>query len=196
METSVLFPSDPDMISEKDLLQLHPFSTFNSRTSRRREVWAIVAMNCDNAIGRKGDMPWHLPEDLRHFKELTMGHPVIMGRKTWESIPKRPLPGRRNIVVSGNPAYHADGAEVFGSIEEAVDACREIPFIIGGAQIYEQSVPFWSKVFITMVDADADDADAFFPALPDADWESTDESEILTSKNGIKYRFLTKIRKQ
>ncbi|MDE6028560.1 MAG: dihydrofolate reductase, partial [Muribaculaceae bacterium] len=96
METSILFPSDPDKISEKDIWQLHPFSTFNSRTSRLKELWAIVATNLSGAIGRKGNLPWHLPEDLRHFKELTMGHPVIMGRKTWESLPKRPLPGRLN----------------------------------------------------------------------------------------------------
>lgn len=195
VETSILFPSDPDKISEKDLLHLLPFSTYNSSTSRHRELWAIVAMNHENAIGRDGDLPWRIPEDMRHFRELTMGHPVIMGRKTWESIPKRPLPGRRNIVVSRNPDYRAEGAEVFSSLEEAVDACRETPFIIGGAQIYEKAVPFCSKIFITSVDASAVDADAFFPPLPQSEWLVTDESEQFISKSGIGYRFLTKIRR-
>ncbi len=195
METSILFPSDPDKISEKDILHLHPFSTYNSNTSRHRELWAIVAMNRESAIGRNGDLPWHIAEDLRHFKELTMGHPVIMGRKTWESLPKRPLPGRRNIVISRNPDYKADSAEVFCSLEAAVDACREVPFIIGGAQIYEKAVPFCSKIFITSVDAPAEDADAFFPPLPDNEWMAVEESEHLLSKSGIGYRFLTKIRR-
>lgn len=195
METSILFPSDPDMISEKDLLQLHPFSTYNSMTSRSRELWAIVATNKEGAIGANGDLPWHLSEDLRHFKELTMAHPVIMGRKTWESLPKRPLPGRRNIVISRNEDYRAEGAEVFGSIEEAVDACREIPFIIGGAQIYKEAIPFCTRVYLTIVDASAEGADAFFPPLPDEDWRIAEESEEMISKNGIGYRFLTKIRK-
>lgn len=176
-------------------MQLHPFSTFNSSTARGREIWGIVAMNGDNAIGCKGDLPWHLPEDLKHFKELTMGHPVIMGRKTWESLPKRPLPGRRNIVVSRNEDYVAEGAEVFKSLEEAVEACREVPFIIGGAQIYKQAVPLMTKVFITMVEADAPEADAFFPSLPTSEWDVTEESEEMISKREVGYRFITKTRR-
>lgn len=195
METSILFPADPDKISEKDLFHLHPFSTFNSSTSRSREIWGIVAMNKDNAIGCAGELPWRVPEDMRHFKELTWGHPVIMGRKTWESIPKRPLPGRRNIVVSRNPDYYAEGAEVFGSLEEAVAACREIPFIIGGAQIYEKAVPLCSKIFITMVDSPAENADAFFPPLRPSDWIVTEESDQFVSKSGLRYKFMTKVRK-
>lgn len=195
METSILFPSDPDKISEKDLLHLHPFSSFNSSTSRGRDVFAVVAMNDENVIGVKGDLPWHLSEDLKHFKELTMGHPVIMGRKTWESIPRRPLPGRRNIVVSRNPDFKADGVEVFNSLEEAVSACREIPFIIGGEQIYKAALPFCSKVYVTMVDARVEAADAFFPELPERDWKVSEESEKLMSKNSIGYRFITYMRK-
>lgn len=196
METSILFPSDPDMITEKDLLNLHPFSTFNSATLRGREIWCIVAMNKDNVIGSKGDLPWHLSEDLRHFKELTMGHPVIMGRKTWESLPKRPLPGRRNMVVSRNPDYKAEGAEVFESLEEAIFNCREIPFIIGGAQIYKAAVALSSRIYLTLIDAPAPDADAFFPELPDSQWSVSDETEEMISKSGIKYRFITLMRKK
>ncbi|MDE6340155.1 MAG: dihydrofolate reductase, partial [Muribaculaceae bacterium] len=90
---------------------------FNSEVARLRSVTAIVAMARDNAIGRAGSLPWRLPEDMAHFKAFTMGHPIIMGRKTWESLPKRPLPGRRNIVVSRSPLYEAEGAEVFPSVE-------------------------------------------------------------------------------
>ena len=195
METSILFPSDPDKISEKDHLQLHPFSIYNSSTSRGRELRAIVAMNREGVIGKAGNLPWHLPEDLRHFKELTMGHPVIMGRKTWESLPKRPLPGRRNIVVSRNPDFHAEGAEVFPSIEEAVEACREVPFIIGGEQIYRAALPFCTRIFITEVDAEVEGADAFFPPLPSQDWDETERGEEMVSKTGMRYRFVTKIKK-
>lgn len=195
METSILFPSDPDKISEKDHLQLHPFSIYNSTTSRGRELRAIVAMNGERVIGKSGELPWHLPEDLRHFKQLTMGHPVIMGRNTWESLPKRPLPGRRNIVVSRNPDFHAEGAEVFSSIEEAVEACREVPFIIGGEQIYRAALPFCNRIFITEVDAEVDTADAFFPPLPSKEWDETERGEEMVSKTGVRYRFVTKIRR-
>ena len=195
METSILFTSDPDKISEKDLFQLHPFSSYNSSTSRGREICAIVAMNFDRVIGVKGDLPWHLSEDLKHFKDLTMGHPVIMGRKTWESLPRRPLPGRRNIVVSRNPEFMAEGAEVFPSVEQAVDACRETPFIIGGAQIYRTMLPFCSKIYVTMVESPVDQADAFFPELPEKEWDKSEESERLISKTGIPYRFVTYLRR-
>lgn len=194
MEISTLFPSDPDKISEKDHLQLHPFSIYNSSTARSREVRAIVAMARENAIGRNGKLPWHLPEDLKHFKELTMGHPIIMGRKTWESLPRRPLPGRRNMVVSRNPDYHAEGAEVFGSVEEAIDACREVPFIIGGAEIYRTSLPFCTKIFVTFVDTEIPDADAFFPDLSLYDWKTIDSSDQMVSASGAGYSFKTFVR--
>ena len=195
MEISILFPSDPDSISEKDLSQIHPYSTYNSQTHRRREVWSVVAMSPRGAIGREGDLPWHLPEDLKHFKELTMGHPVIMGRKTWESLPRRPLPGRRNIVISRNPDYPAEGAEVFESLEAAVEACREIPFVIGGEMIYRLSIPLLTRIYITEVEKEVEDADAFFPTLNEEEWEISDKGDILTSSKGTRYRFLTKLRK-
>ena len=191
---SILFPSDPDMVSEKDLLQLHPFSTYNSETSRTRELWAIVAAGVDRAIGRDGDLPWHLPVDLKHFKELTMGHPVIMGRRTWESLPRRPLPGRRNIVISSNPEYSAEGAELFTSPEEAISVCREIPFIIGGEQLYRAALPFCTRVYMTEVDTLTPDADAFFPELPDAEWRKSEENDKMVSKTGQVYRFVTYMR--
>ena len=106
-------------------------------------ITIIAVVGNDNAIGRRGDLLWHLSEDLRHFKALTMGHPVIMGRKTWESLPKRPLPKRRNIVVTRNPEFVAEGAEVVSSLQEAFDlTVNENPFVMGGGEIYNQSLPF------------------------------------------------------
>lgn len=195
METSILFPSDPYKISEKDILHLHPFSSYNSNTFRSRQVWVIVAMGKGGAIGREGTLPWRLSEDLRHFKDLTMGHPVIMGRKTWESLPKRPLPGRRNIVVSRNPEYKAEGAEVFTSVEEAIESCREIPFIIGGEQIYNAVLPYATRLYLTNVYVTVDGADAFFPVISDKEWDKIEESDTMISSSGLRYSFVTLNRK-
>lgn len=190
METTILFTAVPDIPMDKETNQLLPFSTYNSATLKGRDIRAIVAMNRERVIGKEGDLPWRLPEDLRHFKELTMGHPVVMGRRTWESLPKRPLPGRRNIVVSRNDDYHAEGAEVFGSLEEALEACREVPYIIGGSQIYRAALPVVSSVSLTLVDYPVDGADAFFPDLPEDEWRVTGKTEEMESKSGIRYRFV------
>lgn len=197
MEISYLFPSDSDSISEKDINQTVPFSTFNSTTSRPRRLMAIVAMAKDRAIGLNGSMPWRLPEDLAHFKATTMGHPVIMGRKTWESLPARPLPGRRNIVISRNAGYHAGEVEVFPSVEDAIAACdtAEMPVIIGGAQLYNSALPYCTDIIITEIDTTVPDADTYFPPLSDSDWQMVSVSEPATSKTGFSYRFVTYRRK-
>lgn len=157
---------------------------------------AIVALNSDRVIGRRGDLPWHLSEDLKRFKTLTMGHPVIMGRKTWESLPKRPLPGRQNIVVSRNPEFVAEGAETATSIEEALQLCNDSePFIIGGGSIYTAALPLCSQLMVTEVDMKIDDADTFFPPIDPALWEVTEATDWETSTKGIPYRFLTYTRK-
>ena len=139
----------------------------------------IVARSSNGVIGREGTMPWHLPEDLRHFKETTMGCPVIMGRRTHESI-GRVLPGRRNIVVSRNPAFCAPGCEVVGKIEEAAALCDgcERAFIIGGAQIYRLALPMCKTAWVTEIDAVVDGGDAFFDALPEAFWTRTVLREV------------------
>lgn len=193
MEVSISFPTDRHAIRDKDIHHVRPFSTFNSATARNRPVSAIVAYASDRAIGFKGDIPWRLPEDMAHFKKVTMGHPVIMGRRTWESIPKRPLPGRLNMVVSRNPDYSEEGAEVFGSIEEALAAVvsGEIPFIIGGAEIYKQSLPLCSRVYVTLVDTVVPEADAHFPELSADEWDLIEESPVALSRTGLNYRFLT-----
>lgn len=161
------------------------------------EVNMIVAAGRNGVIGRKGELIWHLPGDLKHFKTLTTGHVVIMGRKTWESLPKKPLPGRRNIVLTRNMNYKANGAETVSSPEEALEkTAGEIPFIIGGEEIYRLFLPYAKRLYLTEVDADCPDADAFLPTgLNDGDWETIEEGPWQTPENPPRFRYLTKIRK-
>lgn len=194
METSILFPADNETLRERDRGGLHPFSAFNSDTFRRRELAVIVAAaDTDGAIGIKGEMIWHLPADLRHFKTLTMGHAVIMGRRTWESLPKGALPGRRNIVVSRNPEFSAPGAETVASLEEAVASCDNdsLPFIIGGGEIYRRAMPMASILYLTRIMAGAPKADTFFPMPDSSEWNLTEESETMTSAEGVPFVFQT-----
>ena len=157
----------------------------------------IVAMAPNGAIGINGEIPWHLPEDLGHFKNTTMGHPIIMGRKTWESLPFKPLKGRKNIVITRNSAFEAPGAEVVTSIDAAISLCAsdESPFIIGGEQIYRQAMPLSEKLIITEVDVIPAEADAFFPEISPEDWTAYETSDWMTSKTGIRYRFVIYTRK-
>ncbi len=138
------------------------------------KIKAIVAMDENRVIGRSGSLPWRLPEDMRRFSALTRGHAVLMGRKTFDSLPPKfkPLPDRRNVVVTKQPDRLAavQGIEVWGSIRECIESyCsgeRALPtdqlWVIGGQQIYEQTLPFWEEVYLTMVQA-KHSGDAFFP---------------------------------
>ena len=158
----------------------------------RPEVNIIVAVAPDLAIGRGGDLLFHVSADLRRFKELTMGHPIIMGRKTFESLPKGALPGRRNIVVSRNSEYSAPGAEVVGSIEDAVSLCHEADkvFIIGGAQIYRRALDLADRLLLTRFDRSLPDADCFFPEISPDGWQSDYCSPwVSDEKSGVAYRF-------
>lgn len=129
------------------------------------EINIIAAVCSDGAIGRGGDLLFHIPADLKRFKALTMGYPIIMGRKTFESFPKGPLPGRRNVVISRRGDYRPEGAEVYATPSAALEACRDAEkvFIIGGGQIYEEFIDMADKLLITDIDAIVDDADTFFP---------------------------------
>lgn len=129
------------------------------------EIRMIAAVCRNGAIGRRGELLFHISGDLRRFKEQTMGWPIIMGRKTFESFPKGPLPGRRNIVISRRSDYAPAGVEVACSVEEALAAVEgtERAYVIGGAEIYRQFMPMASQLDITEIDAAPDDADAFFP---------------------------------
>lgn len=164
-------------------------------------VTIIVAVARDGAIGRRGDLLFHISDDLRRFKRLTMGHPIVMGRKTFESFPKGPLPGRTNIVVTRSGDYDGRGATVAGSLDEAlkIAAAEETGriFIIGGGEIYRQAFGIADALELTAIDAAVDDADTFFPAVKDVDWELTEESEPMTDpKTGISYSFITYVRRR
>lgn len=151
-------------------------------------IWAEAA---DRIIGADGTLPWHLPEDLRQFKERTMGSTVVMGRVTWESLPPkfRPLPGRRNVVVTRQAAYEAPGAEVVSSLEEALKSAGDDDvWVAGGASIYEQALPFADRVVRTRVHVQAD-GDTRAPVL-DAAWTMVardPESGLHKSETGLEY---------
>src|SRR5437762_4260761 len=160
-------------------------------SSPRPVVSLIAAVARNGAIGRGNALLWRLPEDLKHFKRTALGHPLVMGRKTWDSI-GRPLPGRRNIVVTRDPQWQASGAERAGSLDEALALARneERLFVIGGAQIYAQALPIADELVLTEIDAEAPDADTFFPAWDRAAFmrEPGDEHR---SEQGFTYRFVT-----
>ncbi len=133
----------------------------------------IVAWARHGVIGRHGTLPWHLPEDLKHFKKITLGHPIVMGRKTWDSI-GRPLPGRRNIVVTRDRQWCAPGCEAVGGLPEALALCEGVPevFVIGGAQLFAQALPFARRLIVTQINADIE-GDIYFPPIDLARWSRT-----------------------
>lgn len=146
----------------------------------------IVALDRQNGIGVKNQLPWHLPEDLAHFKRLTTGHPILMGRKTFESI-GRPLPQRRNIVISRNPEWRHDGVESAESVAQAMQLIAETGgFIIGGAQIFREAMPLAQRLVVTEIDA-AFPCDTFFPTIDPAQWKETSRQRHHSEKSGLDY---------
>ncbi|MDE5774018.1 MAG: dihydrofolate reductase [Muribaculaceae bacterium] len=159
-----------------------------------KKIVLVAVVAADGGIGKDGDLLWHLPGDLKHFKALTMGAPVIMGRKTWESLPKRPLPGRQNIVITRNALYEASGAECAGSLAEAViKADGERVFVIGGGSIYDEAIDMADMLEITEVADSCEDADTFFPDIDQEVWVLTEDSygRDMKEEQGVMYRFLT-----
>ncbi len=137
----------------------------------------VVAMGMKNEIGFNNELLWHLPKDLKHFKDITSGHPVIMGRKTYESIGK-PLPNRTNIVISRKNDWFEEGILIVGSVKEAIKFAKKIDdhiFIIGGGNIYEQTIGLVDKIEVTLVKADLQ-ADTYFPEIDNKIWKKTDET--------------------
>ncbi len=161
------------------------------------QVNMIYARAANGVIGHNNAMPWHLPEDLAHFKKMTLGHPVIMGRKTWDSLPAkfRPLPGRANVVVTRQADWHAAGAHTAGSLQEALAHCQGATevWIIGGAQIYAQAEPLASRIEVTHI-AREFAGDAFAPELGEQ-WVQI-QHEDHASSNGLTYSFITYVKNQ
>ncbi len=153
-------------------------------------VWAEAR---GGAIGRGGEMPWHLPEDLAHFREVTSGSPVIMGRRTWESLPERfrPLPGRENVVVSRDSEFVAVGAQSVTSLEaalESIDSDASIVWVMGGGQLYRAAMPLADELVVTRIEIDVADADTFAPTIG-PEWKLVDPGLPLVAANGLKYSF-------
>lgn len=192
METTILFPHSDDDRKERAIHQLRPGGAWQAAKPKGPQVAIIVAAGEDGAIGRGGDMIWHLPGDLRQFKKTTLGCPVVMGRRTWESLPRKPLPGRRNIVVSRQPDYPAMGADTAPSLEEALEMCAasERVFVIGGGEIYRQAWPLATELYLTRIFSTCPDADTRVPMPDAAEWSLAEQSESF-EEGGVSYRFET-----
>ncbi|MDD5998038.1 MAG: dihydrofolate reductase [Bacteroidales bacterium] len=155
------------------------------------EISIIVATSKNNVIGRDGGIPWHLSADLKRFKALTTGHPIVMGRRTFESI-GRPLPGRRNIVIS-NSVNAIEECDVIKSVDDLLNdkSLDGMIFIIGGGEIYKQFLPYAKKVYLTEVETEIADGDTFFPELNPMEWiEVGRESHEADEKNDFNYSFV------
>lgn len=156
-------------------------------------VSVIVAVGKNNEIGKDNDIPWYLPADLKYFKKTTVGHPIIMGRKCFESIGKA-LPNRTNIIVSRNPEFYIDECILVHSIAAGLEIAKERgaeeAFIIGGGEIYEQGISLASRIYLTEVDVLVPDADIFFPKINSKDWKLIKEEVCLKDeKNPYNYTF-------
>jgi dihydrofolate reductase len=157
----------------------------------------IVAVSEDLGIGKNNDLLWHLPEDLRRFKKLTLGNTIVMGKRTWESLPRRPLPGRKNVVITDIPNDSFDEAVTAYSIEDALIKCKndnEI-FIIGGGSIYKQFMPIADRLFITHVHKEAE-ADVYFPKIDPKIWKVVEKEEFKPESGGVPYIYVIYERKR
>lgn len=160
--------------------------------NRLPRLTLIVARARNGVIGRGGTLPWRLPEDLAHFKRTTMGHPIVMGRRTWESI-GRPLPGRRSIVVSRDPAFAAAGAEVVTSLDAALKLAGDVPevFVIGGVQLFAEAASRAQRLLVTQIDAEFE-GDTFFPQPDPREWIAVErEQHGPDAKRAFALEFIT-----
>lgn len=160
-------------------------------------VSIVAAVARGGVIGRGNAIPWRIPEDARRFRTLTMGHPVVMGRRTWDSLPDRfrPLPGRRNVVVTRNRDWQAEGAERAGSLADALRTLQGTPqvFVIGGGELYAEALPLGDELLLTEVDADVD-GDTWFPPWDRTAFEESSR-ERYVSETGIPFSFVTYLRR-
>lgn len=152
-------------------------------------VYLVAAVASNGIIGARGKLPWHIPEELKHFKRLTLGHPVIMGRRTWESL-KGPLPQRENIVVTRRQGYEADGAAVASSLEAALAMCigEPVAFVIGGTQLFEESLPLAAGMVLTEIHREYE-GDTWFPKWDRSQWRES-QREAHTAEDGTRFDFV------
>src|SRR5688572_24230712 len=152
-------------------------------------IYLVAAVAANGIIGAKGALPWRLPEDLKHFKRLTMGRPIIMGRRTWESL-KGPLPGRDHIVVTRTPGYEAPGAAVASSLEAALALCLDqaVVFVIGGSRLFAESLPIAAGLVLTEIHKDFE-GDTWFPEYDRSRWKQS-QREAHVAQDGTKFDFV------
>ena len=163
-----------------------------------KTVSIIAAAAENNAIGRRGEIPWHISEDFKYFKRVTSGHPVVMGYMTWVSLPHKPLPKRENIIISIFPMEKPDfdNVRVVSSLEEALE--RDTPsgadeeiFVIGGGYTYAQAMQYADRIYLTRVHTVIEDADTFFPEIPEDEWQCVSASERLyDEQSDVEFEFL------
>lgn len=191
--------SDNDKVRQDDIIEGFDGEIEDEPPMRLALIWA---QSQNRVIGRNNALPWYLPEDLRYFKQVTMGKPIIMGRKTYESI-GRPLPGRTNIVISRNPDLKIDGVRVVASLEAAIDLAEKIcliegteeAIVMGGSQIYELALPHADRLYMTQVHAEVP-GDAYFPAFELASWKELGRENFSASEtNPYDYSFVVLERK-
>jgi len=155
-----------------------------------KQLTLVVAMDAKRGIGIDNKLPWHLPEDLAHFKRVTLGQPIIMGRKTFDSI-GRPLPGRRNIVVTRNRDWHHEGVDAVGSLEEAIALAGDAPAsIIGGAQIFSEALEFADRMIVTHIEREYH-CDTFFPEIDPGKWTATAREPQHSQAQDLDFSFVT-----
>jgi dihydrofolate reductase len=152
------------------------------------EIVLVVAIAQNGVIGKKGAIPWHISEDMKRFKALTIGHTVVMGRKTWDSLPRKPLPGRINVVVTRQEGWQAEGAVVASSLGHATSGTSGTVMVIGGAEIYERALPLASRIELTEVHKDFE-GDAQFQ-LDRSGWHETVREDHVTP-DGLRYSYVT-----
>ena len=175
-----------------------PQSGESAKSTSLDNVSIIVAVAKNGAIGRDNQLLYHLPNDLKHFKTLTTGHTIVMGRKTFESLPKGALPNRRNIVLSRQEDLHYENAECYRSLEDALMQCDywEDVYIIGGAELYKQTIELASRIHLTLIEDTPTDADAFFPTLNPNQWEEKSREEHpADEKHAHAYTFIDYVRR-
>ncbi|HMM10794.1 MAG TPA: dihydrofolate reductase [Bacteroidales bacterium] len=159
--------------------------------TKPRNIIIIVAMARNGVIGAHNKLPWHLPGDLRRFRSLTMGHTLVMGRKTFDSLPNGPLPGRKNVVLSRSGQGFPENVTVVGSIADVLQLIGETIFVIGGGEVYRQLLPYASRIELTFIDKDVD-GDTYFPTLDPTDWKIIAEEAFEDNQHQLRgwYRTL------
>lgn len=155
-----------------------------------KQITLIAAMGRNREIGLAGQMPWHLPAELQHFKKATMGKSIVMGRKTWQAI-GRPLPGRQNIVISRNAGFKAEGAEVVSSLQQALEQSNSDEImVIGGGQLYELALPIAQRLILTQIDIEPE-ADTWFPQWKQGEWRAVHMQDFAADEsNSLAYRII------